>query len=243
MQASPDTTLLFTDIEGSTRLWEEQGERMAGALAQHDALSRSAVERNNGIVVKMTGDGMYAAFADPSDAVGAALMLQQSLDDPATTNGISFRVRYGLHLGMVERRNDDLFGSPVNRAARIMKAAHGSQVLLSQAVVDRVRGKLPPSASVLDLGGVRLRDLATPEHVYQLVHPGLRQDFPALRSLAATPNNLPQQVTSFIGRERELAEIRSLLESARLLTLLGMGGLGKTRLSLQIAADVHGELR
>jgi len=238
VQASPDTTLLFTDIEGSTRLWEEQGERMAGALAQHDALSRSAVERNNGIVVKMTGDGMYAAFSDPSDAVGAALMLQQSLDDPATTNGISFRVRYGLHLGIVERRNDDLFGSPVNRAARIMKAAHGSQVLLSQAVVDRVRGKLPPSASVLDLGGVRLRDLASPEHVYQLVHPSLRQDFPALRSLAATPNNLPQQVTSFIGRERELAEIKSLLEGAPLLTLLGMGGLGKTRLSLQIAADV-----
>ena len=238
MQASSETTLLFTDIEGSTKLWEEQGERMARALAEHDALSRSAVERNNGIVVKMTGDGMYAAFADPSDAVSAALMLQQSLEDPATTNGISFRVRFGLHLGIVERRNDDLFGSPVNRAARIMKAAHGSQVLLSQAVVDRVRGKLPPAASVRDLGGVRLRDLATPEHVYQLVHPGLRQDFPVLRSLAATPNNLPQQVTSFIGRERELAEIKSLLETTRLLTLLGMGGLGKTRLSLQIAADV-----
>ncbi|HEV7414131.1 MAG TPA: tetratricopeptide repeat protein [Casimicrobiaceae bacterium] len=238
MQGSPDTTLLFTDIEGSTRLWEEEGERMAPALADHDALSRAAVERNNGIVVKMTGDGMYAAFADPSDAVSAALVLQQSLDDPATTAGITFRVRYGLHLGIVERRNDDLFGSPVNRAARIMKAAHGSQILLSQAVVDRIGAKLPPAASVRDLGGVRLRDLATPEHVYQLVHPSLRQDFPALRSLAATPNNLPQQVTSFIGRERELAEIKSLLEGTRLLTLLGMGGLGKTRLSLQIAADV-----
>ena len=141
MQGSPDTTLLFTDIEGSTRLWEEEGERMAPALADHDALSRAAVERNNGIVVKMTGDGMYAAFADPSDAVSAALVLQQSLDDPSTTNGITFRVRYGLHLGIVERRNDDLFGSPVNRAARIMKAAHGSQILLSQAVVDRVQGK------------------------------------------------------------------------------------------------------
>ena len=238
MQGSPDTTLLFTDIEGSTRLWEEEGERMAPALADHDALSRAAVERNNGIVVKMTGDGMYAAFADPCDAVSAALVLQQSLDDPSTTNGITFRVRYGLHLGIVERRNDDLFGSPVNRAARIMKAAHGSQILLSQAVVDRVTGKLPAAASVLDLGGVRLRDLATPEHVYQLVHPSLRQDFPALRSLAATPNNLPQQVTSFIGRERELAEIKNLLGGTRLLTLLGMGGLGKTRLSLQIAAEV-----
>jgi predicted ATPase len=165
-------------------------------------------------------------------------MLQQSLEDPKATNGISFRVRYGLHLGIVERREDDLFGSPVNRAARVMKAAHGGQILLSQAVVDRVGECLPPPVSVRDLGSVRLRDLATSEHVYQLVHPDLRQDFPALRSLEATPNNLPQQVTSFIGRGRELAEIKELLESTRLLTLLGMGGLGKTRLSLQIGADV-----
>jgi predicted ATPase/class 3 adenylate cyclase len=231
-------TILFTDIEGSTALWERDPERMRPALACHDALSRAAVERNRGIVVKMTGDGMYAAFGDALDALNAALVLQQSLDDPTATNGISFRVRYGLHLGIVERRDDDLFGIPVNRAARIMKAAHGGQVLLSQAVVDRVRECLPALASLRDLGGVRLRDLAAPEHVYQLVHPKLRQDFPALRSLEATPNNLPQQVTSFIGRERELTDIKELLEGTRLLTLLGMGGLGKTRLSLQIAADV-----
>jgi predicted ATPase/class 3 adenylate cyclase len=232
------TTLLFTDIEGSTLLWEQQAERMSQALAQHDALSRAAVEGNRGIVVKMTGDGMYAAFDDPLDALGATLMLEQSLLDPSATNGIPFRVRYGLHLGIVERRENDLFGSPVNRAARIMKAAHGGQVLLSQAVADRVRDCLPPSIALKDLGGVRLRDLATPEHVYQLVHPDLRQDFPALRSLAATPNNLPLQVTSFIGRERDLSEAKALLERARLMTLLGMGGLGKTRLSLQIGADV-----
>src|SRR5205823_796130 len=139
-------------------------------------------------------------------------------------------------LGVVERRNEDLFGSPVNRAARIMKAAHGGQVLLSQAVVDRVRDCLPPAATLRDLGGVRLRDLGTPEHVYQLVHPRLRQTFPALRSLEATPNNLPQQLTSFIGRQRELSEAKALLETTRMLTLLGMGGLGKTRLSLQIGA-------
>jgi predicted ATPase/class 3 adenylate cyclase len=239
VQVSPEgTTLLFTDIEGSTLLWEKEGERMSRALAGHDALSRAAVECNRGVVVKMTGDGMYAAFADAVDALNAALMLQQSLEDPKATNGISFRVRYGLHLGIVERREDDLFGSPVNRAARVMKAAHGGQILLSQAVVDRVGECLPPPVSVRDLGSVRLRDLATSEHVYQLVHPDLRQDFPALRSLEATPNNLPQQVTSFIGRGRELAEIKELLESTRLLTLLGMGGLGKTRLSLQIGADV-----
>ena len=239
MQGSPGgTTLLFTDIEGSTRLWEREGERMPGALAGHDSLARAAVEGNRGIIVKTTGDGIYAAFDDPLDAVNATLALEQALSDPTATNGIVFRVRYGLHLGVVERRDNDLFGSPVNRAARIMSAAHGNQVLLSQAVVDHVRERLPPLVSLRDLGAVRLRDLASSEHVYQLVHPNLRQDFPVLRSLEATPNNLPQQVTSFIGRERELSEIKHLLDGTRLLTLLGMGGLGKTRLSLQIGADV-----
>ncbi len=155
------TTLLFTDIEGSTRLWEREAANMSPALAQHDLLSRLAVERNGGYVVKMTGDGMYAAFDDAMDALNASLMLQQSLNDPAATNGITFRVRYGLHLGAVERRNDDLFGSPVNRAARVMKAAHGGQILLSQAVVDDVASRLPPDVTLLDLGAVRLRDLAT----------------------------------------------------------------------------------
>ena len=170
------TTLLFTDIEGSTRLWEQEGERMSLALAEHDALSRKAVEGNHGVVIKMTGDGMYAAFGDPLDALLATAALQQSLAGLAANNHIPLRVRAGLHLGMVERRADDLFGSPVNRAARIMKAAHGGQVLLSQAMVDQVHGRLPPSVSLRDLGGVRLRDLATSEHVYQLVHPSLRQD-------------------------------------------------------------------
>ena len=239
MQASPGgTTLLFTDIEGSTRLWEQEGARMPGALAGHDALARAAVQSNAGTIVKTTGDGIYAAFGDPLDAINATLALQLALGDPSATNGIAFRVRCGLHMGVVEQRDGDLFGSPVNRAARIMGAAHGSQVLLSQAVVDQVRERLPPLVSLRDLGGVRLRDLAKSEHVYQLVYPGLREDFPALRSLEATPNNLPLQVTSFIGRERELAEIKNLIESTRLLTLLGMGGLGKTRLSLQVAADM-----
>ncbi|HYR00724.1 MAG TPA: tetratricopeptide repeat protein [Casimicrobiaceae bacterium] len=239
MHESPNpTTLLFTDIEGSTRLWEQEGANMSVALAEHDRLSRAAVSAHRGTIVKMTGDGMYAAFADPADALAATVALQRSLDGLATTGPVALRVRAGLHAGLVERRDEDLFGSPVNRAARIMKAAHGGQILVSQAVVDCTRERLPDGVSLRDLGAVRLRDLSTSEHVYQLVHPDLRQDFPALRSLEATPNNLPQQATSFIGREAELAEAKRLLEGTRLLTLLGMGGLGKTRLSLQIAADV-----
>jgi predicted ATPase/class 3 adenylate cyclase len=231
-------TLLFTDIEGSTRLWEQEPARMPFALACHDALARAAVEDHGGIVVKMIGDGLQAAFDDPLDAVAAALQFQNSLADSAATHGISLRVRCGMHAGAVEQRDNDFFGGAVNRASRIMGAAHGGQILVSLAVATRVGGRLPMGVVLRDLGSVRLRDLSTPEHVYQIVAPDLRQDFPSLRSLEATPNNLPQQVTSFVGRERGLADVRNLLVGTRLLTLLGMGGLGKTRLSLQMAADV-----
>ena len=170
--------------------------------------------------------------------MNATLAIQAALNDANATNGVALRVRCGLHAGVAERRDSDFFGSPVNRAARIMSAAHGGQVLLSQVVVDRVADRLPLDASVRDLGFVRLRDLAGAEHVFQLVHPRLRQDFPALRSLETTPNNLPQQVTSFVGREEDIARVRQFLLTARLLTLLGPGGIGKTRLSLQSAADI-----
>jgi len=210
---------------------------MSQALAAHDELARKAIEGHHGTVVKMTGDGMYAAFDDVLDALVATLDLQQALADPVATHGVPLRVRCGLHAGVVERRDNDYFGSPVNRAARIMSAAHGGQVLLSQAVVDCVRETLPAAVSLRDLGRVRLKDLSSPEHVYQVVHPDLRHEFPALRSLEATPNNLPQQPTSFIGRERPLAELKRLLAKTRVLTLTGSGGCGKTRLSLQVAAD------
>ena len=235
--ASRAVTFLFTDVEGSTRLWEEEPERMKPALAWHDAISRAAVESHGGLLVKSTGDGVHAAFDNALDALGAAVDLQQAMADPTATNGVPLRVRCGMHAGVVERRDNDYFGSPVNRAARIMSVAHGGQVLLSQAVADCVRGLLPAAVSLRDLGKVRLKDLSTPEHVYQVVHPQLRQEFPALRSLEATPNNLPQQATSFIGREQALAELRRLLAKTRLLTLTGSGGCGKTRLCLQIAAD------
>jgi predicted ATPase/class 3 adenylate cyclase len=237
-QPAGAVTFLFTDIEGSTALWEDDGARMSQALAAHDALARSAVEGHHGRIVKMTGDGMHAAFDDALDALDATLEMQQALAEPVATCGVALRVRCGLHAGVVERRDNDYFGSPVNRASRIMSAAHGGQVLLSQAVVDCVRGTLPAAVSLRDLGKIRLKDLATPEHVYQVVHPRLRNNFPALRSLEAIPNNLPQQVTSFIGREQALVDLKRLLPTARLLTLTGSGGCGKTRLSLQVAADL-----
>jgi predicted ATPase/class 3 adenylate cyclase len=231
-------TFLFTDIEGSTRLWEQDSERMRTALARHNALARAAVEGHNGTVVKLTGDGVYAAFADGLDALSATLELQQSLTDPTATDGLPLPIRCGLHAGVATAAGDDLVGSPVNRAARIMSAAHGGQILLSQVVVDLVRERLPAEVSLRDLGSVWLRDIATPERVYQAVHPRLASTFPALRSLEATPNNLPRQATLFIGREHEITEIRRLLDEVRLLTLVGIGGLGKTRLSQEVAARV-----
>ena len=219
-------TFLFTDIEGSTQLWEQEPEQMRPALARHDALVRAAVVSNRGTVVKMTGDGVYAAFDDPIAALDAAVAIQHGLSDPEATTGLALRIRCGLHLGEVERRDDDYFGGAVNRAARIMGAAHGGQILMSQAMVDQVLGQLPPSCSLRDLGTVRLKDLAMPERVHQLVHPELRSEFPALRSLETTPNNLPQQISAFIGRERETGEVKRLLARNRLLTLVGIGGIG-----------------
>jgi predicted ATPase/Tfp pilus assembly protein PilF len=210
---------------------------MRPALACHDAIVRGAVERHHGRVVKMTGDGLHAAFADALDAILATLELQSGLADPAATGGLELRVRCGLHAGPSEGRDGDYYGSVVNRAARIMSAAHGGQMLLSQAVVESILPRLPHALSLRDLGFVRLRDLAGAERLYQLVAEGLRGDFPALRSLEATPNNLPQAVSSFVGRAREITEVSALLARHRLVTLVGMGGLGKTRLSLHVAAE------
>ena len=231
-------TLLFTDIEGSTEKWEQQPERMADALARHDVLLRAAVEAHRGRVIKTTGDGLYAAFADAANGVEAAIAIQQSVADPAATAGMTLPVRCGLHAGPAVERDNDFFGTTINRAARIMCLAHGGQVLVSQAVAELAAETLPAGSSLRDLGAVRLKGIESSERAYQVVHAGLRQEFPALRSLEATPNNLPKHLTSFIGREREIAEAEELLNHARLLTLLGIGGLGKTRLSLQIAGDV-----
>ena len=170
---------------------------MRAALARHDAITRAAVESHRGTVVKMTGDGVDAAFADPLDAIAAVLRLQQAVANPSATAGITLHVRCGLHAGAAQHRDDDFFGTTVNRAARIMSAAHGGQVLLSEAVAVLVRDRLPAGVALHDLGALTLRGLASPEHVYQVVHPRLRVTFPALRSLTTPPNNLPQHLTSF----------------------------------------------
>jgi class 3 adenylate cyclase len=223
-------TYLFSDIEGSTRLWESDPALAARTLAWHDELSRAVVGRHRGTVVKMTGDGMHAAFDDPADAMAAAVDLQLALAETAEGHA-RLSVRCGLHLGADQRRDNDFFGPAVNRAARIMGAAHGGQILVSRAVSERVAGRLPPDVALRELGAVRLRDLGSAETLCQVVHPRLRSDFPPLRSMASTPNNLTEQLNSFVGRDREMEQVRQLLANSRLLTLLGMGGLGRWRRS------------
>ncbi len=238
MQAAPGVVaFLFTDIEGSSQLWEHEPERMREALARHDAIVREAVAAHRGQVVKMLGDGAHAAFEDPLDAINAAIKMQHGLADPAATGGIALKVRCGLHAGVGERRDNDFFGRAVNRAARIMGVAHGGQVLVSQAVVALVESRLPADVALHDLGNVRLRDLASSERVFQVVHPSLRATFPALRSLDGTPNNLPQQVTSFIGREQELAEVG---EAARQAPPAHAARLGRHRQDAPLAAGRRG---
>src|SRR6185503_10433066 len=161
-------------------------------------------------------DGLHAAFPDAVDALAATLELQLALSDPQATAGVQLMIRCGLHAGADEPRDGDFYGTAVNRAARIMGTAHGGQVLLSHSVSQLLDGRLPPGCGLRELGSVRLRDLSSPERLYQLLHPRLRDKFPALRSLEATPNNLPHQLTSFVGRDDEIAEVKKLVGQYRL---------------------------
>lgn len=235
---SGTVSFLFTDIEGSTKLWEAHPETMRASLARHDTLMREAIGGSNGFVFKTIGDAFCAAFATAAQAVEAVLAAQLALVSEAWPTETPIRVRMALHTGAVESRDDDYFGPPVNRVARLLSTAHGGQSVLSQSTYELIRDALPPQSSLKDLGSHQLKDLARPEQVYQLVHPLLRTEFPPIRSLSTHPNNLPQQLTSFIGRERETEVLRSLLAKSPLVTLTGSGGSGKTRLSLQVAADL-----
>jgi predicted ATPase/class 3 adenylate cyclase len=214
-------TFLFTDVEGSTRRWESDAEAMRAALVVHDKVLRKAIEAHGGWLFKHTGDGVCAAFSSPKAAVDAAVAAQRALELP---------VRMGLATGEAELREGDYFGAVLNRAARVMAAGHGGQILLAESTAGLLTG-----VDLLDLGPRRLRDLPIPMGVFQVRAAGLRTEFPALRALDASPGNLRAATTSFIGRESELAELQAAIKAHRLVTLTGVGGVGKTRLALEVA--------
>ena len=232
----PLSTFLITDIEGSTRLWEERAAAMAGALALHDVLLRAAVEGRGGRVIKTTGDGLLAVFHDAAAALSAALDGQRALRDADWGEIVELRVRMALHAGTAEARDGDYFGPALNRSARILAIGHGGQVLVSAMSATLLGDVLPAGVHLLDLGSHRLRDLDRPEQVFQVAVDDLRRDFPPLRSLSTRHTNLPVQLTSFVGRERELADLEALSARHRLVTLIGTGGTGKTRLMVEAAA-------
>jgi len=237
-QPTGTVTFLFTDIEGSSRLWENHADAMGVALARHDAILREAFEARGGHVFKTVGDAFCVAFPVALGALEAAVEAQRRLMGEPWEDIGRMKVRMALHTGGAESRDGDYFGPVLNRVSRLLAAAHGGQILLTLATEELVRDHLPEAVSMRDLGERRLRDLNRPERVFQVAAPDLPADFPALRSLEIFPNNLPVQLTSFIGREKEMLEVRRLLGTTHLLTLTGTGGTGKTRLSVQVAADM-----
>jgi predicted ATPase/serine/threonine protein kinase len=232
-------TFLFTDIEGSTKLWEEFPDAMRGNLARHDRIMRQAIEEQQGYVFKTVGDAFCAAFSSAQAALDATVNAQRALanENWGVTGGV--RVRMGLHTGTAEERDNDYFGPTLNRAARLMSAGHGGQILISGITQDLLRGYRTNDISWRDLGHHRLKDLSQPEHIFQVVSAGLETDFPPIKTLDTRLTNLPIQPAPLIGRDREMNEICELLNQPenRLVTLLGPGGTGKTSLSLQVGAE------
>ena len=232
--------LLFTDLVASTRLWERQPDAMRTALARHDAILREAVVATGGSIVKTTGDGLMATFVSVSSCLASCIDAQRTLGGTPWETDEPLRVRMGINVGEAEERAGDFYGTAVNRAARIMAAGHGGQVLVSALAAQLARDGLPAGASLLDLGAHRLKDLTEPEHLFQLAHDDLATDFPPLATLDSRPNNLPVQVSEFFGRHAEMTAARVMLSTpgVRLVTLTGPGGTGKTRLALQVAAEL-----
>jgi class 3 adenylate cyclase len=220
-------TFLFTDVEGSTRRWEADAQAMRAALVVHHKVLRTAIDGRGGFLFKHTGDGVCAAFASPTSAVHAAVGAQRALELP---------VRMGLATGEAELRDGDYFGTVLNRAARVMAAGHGGQILLAESTASLLSG-----VDLIDLGPRRLRDLPIPVGVFQVRAPGLQTEFPPLRALDVAPGNLRPQTTSFVGRESEVAELQAVIKAHRLMTLTGVGGVGKTRLATEVAARLADE--
>jgi predicted ATPase/class 3 adenylate cyclase len=229
---------LFTDIEGSTRRWETMPDAMAPALRRHDEILRAAIDGHGGRVFKLRGDGLGAVFPTMRDGIEAAVEAQRllSAEDWTAVDGI--KVRMAIHAGDVEPRDGDFFGPTLNHLARLIDAGHGGQILISADAVAILSGKIPESVTLVDLGSHQLRDLIKPSEVYQICAPGLPTEFAPLRSLNRARHNLPSQLTPLVGRDSELDQVRELLERNRLVTLLGPGGIGKTRLATQIGAEV-----
>jgi predicted ATPase len=220
-------TFLFTDVEGSTRRWEADADAMRIALAAHDEVLRRAIEGHGGWLFKHTGDGVCAAFASPRSAVDAAVAAQLALELP---------VRMGIATGEAELRDGDYFGAVLNRAARVMAAGHGGQILLADSTAGLLSG-----VDLIDLGPRRLRDLSTAVGVFQVRVAGLQADFPALRALDKSPGNLRPLTTTLIGRESEATELEAAVRKHRLVTLTGVGGVGKTRLATEVAGRLVDE--
>lgn len=244
MSAPPTgtVTLLFTDIEGSTRLWDRQPDAMTSALGRHDELLRSTIEAAGGYVFKTVGDAFCAAFATAREAVAAAAAAQSALHQENWPDPVSVRVRMALHTGECEERDGDYFGPAVNRTARLESLGHGGQVLLSRATADLIRDWLPTGTQLVNLGSHDLRDLDRPEEVFQLVIEGVPAAFPPLRSTSdvatpldqPNPTNLSRPASSFVGRDGEMSQVVNLLTDCRLVTLTGSGGVGKTRLATEV---------
>jgi len=236
-------TFLFTDVQGSTRLWEDAPDSMMDALRIHDGVIGTAVEDHDGVLVKPRGEGdsQFAVFSSAVDAIEASAQIQLRLGDVDWPTPRPLLVRASLHTGMAELELGDYYGSAVNRAARLRSIAHGGQTVLSGSTFELVQDHLPEGMSISDLGAHRLKDLTRPENVYQLNLNGHDNHFPSLNSLDAVPNNLPVQLTEFVGRQLELENAQTTLSDARLLTILAPGGAGKTRLAIQTAAELTSE--